>query len=91
LLEPLLQFIGRVIEHTPKNKMDLDALATVFAPNLLRLKNTTADTLMKDSWAATNVVMTLIKNRDRLEFKVSNKKKIERLSHNIKITVSSIN
>jgi len=69
LLEALLNFIAKISEHSSLNKMELDALATVFAPNLLKRKHETADSLMKDSRATTEVVMSLVENRAQFTYK----------------------
>ena len=43
------------MQHTAKNRMDLEAIATVFAPNLLKKKDETPNSLMTESRSTTVV------------------------------------
>lgn len=73
LLEKLLNFFGLFLQHSSSHKMDIEGLATVFAPNLLKRKNETPDSLMKDTRAITVTIIALIENRSQLMYKVNNR------------------
>jgi hypothetical protein len=43
----MIHFIGRVIGSKAKNKLDRDAMATVFGPIFIRRKEETQETIVK--------------------------------------------
>lgn len=64
ILEYLINFIGRVAEHSEKNFMHIQNLATVFGPNLLRPKNATAIEMMGHTAVICGIVELLIAKRE---------------------------
>lgn len=57
----LLAFLAELSQLEEYTQMSLEALAVLFAPNLLRPKNETVDTLMNDAEPKKIVVMNLIR------------------------------
>lgn len=69
VLKFLLSFLKRVVDNKT-NQMDVQALATVFAPNILRPREETEDSLMGENTIVTTIIMLLIENQDKLKFDV---------------------
>ena len=59
MLQKLLAFMKKIIEHQAANKMAVHNVATVFAPNLLRHQG---ESLIIEDTAATNAVVCCLVN-----------------------------
>jgi hypothetical protein len=65
-IRSLVNHLGRVSEHADVNKMNVENLAVVFGPNLLKPKENESATIATDSRAVVQVVALLINHRDTL-------------------------
>eukprot|EP00007_Cunea_sp_BSH-02190019_P000380 CAMPEP_0174234324 /NCGR_PEP_ID=MMETSP0417-20130205/4106_1 /TAXON_ID=242541 /ORGANISM="Mayorella sp, Strain BSH-02190019" /LENGTH=890 /DNA_ID=CAMNT_0015312669 /DNA_START=256 /DNA_END=2928 /DNA_ORIENTATION=- len=65
-LKYLMDFLRRVNDNADVNKMALHNLATVFGPNLLRLKGGTAYQMVEFTSQINSIVNTLLQNFDEL-------------------------
>ncbi|EGG16863.1 pleckstrin domain-containing protein [Cavenderia fasciculata] len=66
VLNKLMAFVGRVATHSANNKMQIHNLSTVFGPNLIREKNSTATTnvqnLVEDTPIINALALSLIRD-----------------------------
>ncbi len=66
VLEYLIDFIGRVAQHSATNFMHIQNLATVFGPNLLRPKDASAIEMMGHTSTICAIVELLIGRREEI-------------------------
>ena len=66
LLQYLLDFFSRVIQHSDKNKMHINNLVTIFGPSLLRTSAEGLESLVLDGAAVYEVLKALILHRGRI-------------------------
>jgi len=74
-LKILLPFLYRVSQHSASHKMDVQNIAVVFTPNLLKPKED--EKLMSESSIANAIVMCMIENHQHFQYKRSNDVKTE--------------
>jgi len=60
VLKFLISFLGRVTQHEKENKMAIHNIATVFAPNLLKSRESNTLQLVQDTPTVNGIVHTLI-------------------------------
>lgn len=64
LLDYLIDFVGRVAQHSEKNFMSIQNLATVFGPNLLQPRSASAIEMMGHTAVICAIVEILIGKRE---------------------------
>jgi hypothetical protein len=62
----IMKFLNKVSQFSDKNKMTVDNLATVWAPNLLRAETETVEKIMLDSNYVNSIIRTLIEHVDTM-------------------------
>lgn len=62
ILQYLIDFLRKVLTFTRQNRMDAQGLATIFAPNLLRPREESANTLMGENSVVSKIILMLIEN-----------------------------
>jgi len=105
LLEILLQFLTEIIQHYEKNHMNAHNLACIFAPNLLRSKDSLSSSNLltlssSDEYeVALQVIEFLISNKSRFcitspdvkPFQIFNKFEKDPLQMNVAINAENVN
>jgi hypothetical protein len=66
VLKELLAFLQLVVKHSAQNKMHIHNLATVFAPNLLRMREENVIQIVQDTPKINTVTVNLILHQETL-------------------------
>jgi len=75
VLQILIFFLGRVLDHKAKNGVDISNLVYAFAPIFLKRNDENVDLMMRELPKIQTVVKLIIENRTRLEFKEPSEKR----------------